>query len=190
VSLSKSARELIPVAARRASEIVHEIPPDRWVAPTPCTEWTVRDVVNHLVSEHLWAPHLLRGETIESVGDRYDGDVVGEDPVTAWDRAVQASTSAFENADNEMPVHLSFGTVPVEEYANQMLVDLTVHAWDIARGAGLAEGLEPSTVAASLAYASLRQDAYSGSGLFAEPVAVPSDDPQDRLLAMLGRDPR
>jgi hypothetical protein len=32
---------------------------DQWDNPTPCTEWAVRDVVNHIVSEQLWVPHLL-----------------------------------------------------------------------------------------------------------------------------------
>jgi uncharacterized protein (TIGR03086 family) len=93
-----SARTLIPAAAREFGARVHGVPPDGWTAPTPCTEWTVRDLVNHLVGEHLWAPHLLRGETVEQVGDRYEGDVLGKDPVAAWDAAAEASLAAWEHA--------------------------------------------------------------------------------------------
>ena len=190
MSQQPTARELIPLAAQKFTSLVHEVPEERWPTQTPCTEWSVRDLVNHLVAEHLWAPHVLAGETIEQVGDRYDGDVVGEDPVGAWDSAVAGSLAAFADSEEDQPVHLSFGTVPVSEYASQMLSDLTVHAWDLARGAGLDERLEEATVAATLAYTEDHIDVFAGSSLFAEPVEIDSDDPQDRLLALLGRDPR
>ena len=150
----------------------------------------MRDLVNHLAGEHLWAPPLLEGMTIEEVGDQFDGDVLGDDPVTAWDSAIAASVNAFASASDEDPVHLSFGIFSVDEYANQMLVDLTVHAWDLARGAGLEEGLEPTTVEASLVYARLRFEEYARSGLFGIPLEIDTDDPQQTLLALLGRDPR
>ena len=49
------------------------------------------------------------------------------------------------------PVHVSFGWLPVGEYAVQMLVDLTVHEWDLARGAGLDEQVDPECAAEALA---------------------------------------
>lgn len=188
--MTDSARSLIPAAARRCSELVHAVPADAWEAPTPCTEWSVRDVLNHLVSEHRWAPHLLHGETIEQVGDRYDGDLVGDTPAHAWDEAIDESVSAFAGVESDqMPVHLSFGTAPVDEYASQMLVDLVVHAWDLARGAGLEARLEPRSVEGALAHTRQRFEGYASSGMFAEPVTTMSNEPQDELLAMLGRDP-
>lgn len=59
----------------------------QWHLPTPCTEWDVRMLADHLVAEQLWAPHLLRGETLEEVGDRYDDDQLGADPVGTWEEA-------------------------------------------------------------------------------------------------------
>jgi uncharacterized protein (TIGR03086 family) len=187
--MTRSARELIPIAADRFSHAVHGVPADRWDASTPCSDWSVRDLVNHLVGEHLWAPPLLDGRTVEDVGDRFDGDLLGDDPAGAWDDAMAGSMTAFADATDDQPVHLSFGTVPLDEYANQMLVDLTVHAWDLARGAGLPDRLDPSTVQASLDYARRRAEVYATSGLFAPPVEVVGDDPQDVLLGLLGRDP-
>ena len=61
---------------------------DQWANPTPDTEWTVRDLVEHLVGEQLWVPLLLGGATIEEVGDRFDGDNLGDDPKTAWSLAI------------------------------------------------------------------------------------------------------
>lgn len=187
---NRTARELIPVAAARFSQAVHEVSAGSWDAATPCSDWTVRDLVNHVVGEHLWAPPLLGGQTVEEVGGRFDGDVLGDDPVAAWDDATAESLPAFDSVPDDKPVHLSFGTVPADEYANQMLVDLTVHAWDLARGAGLPGKLVPETVQRSLDYARLRFGDYSSSGLFAPPVDVGDGGSQDELLGLLGRDPR
>ncbi|MGZ4504808.1 MAG: maleylpyruvate isomerase N-terminal domain-containing protein, partial [Nocardioidaceae bacterium] len=42
--------------------------PDQWDAPTPCTEWSVRDLVNHVVGEDRWTVPLMHGSTISDVG--------------------------------------------------------------------------------------------------------------------------
>jgi uncharacterized protein (TIGR03086 family) len=182
---------LIPVAAQGFSRRVHEVPAGRWQAPTPLDEWSVRDLVNHVASEHLWAPHLLRGETLEQVGDRYDGDVLSDDPVAAWDDAIDASLTAWRALPAEpAPVHTSVGPTPVEEYADQMLMDLVVHAWDLARGAGLDERLDRGCVEHVLAFIEPRIGEWRGYGIFKDPVPTDSTDPQDRLVALTGRDPR
>jgi uncharacterized protein (TIGR03086 family) len=183
------ALSLLAPAAEDFGRHVHAVAPPDWDAPSPCAGWTVRDVVNHMVGEHLWAPELLGGATVESVGDRFDGDMVGDDPIGAWDRAIYRSLDAWSRTPTDRPVHLSFGETPAGEYADQMLVDLVVHGWDIARGAGLDERLDPDAVAHALAYVERHPSMLSGSGLFAGPVPVESDDPQDRLLGLLGRRP-
>ncbi|HEX2117585.1 MAG TPA: maleylpyruvate isomerase N-terminal domain-containing protein, partial [Acidimicrobiales bacterium] len=57
---------------------VAAVRPDQWRDPTPDDEWDVRALVNHLVIEDLWAPPLLDGLTIAQVGDRFDGDQLGD----------------------------------------------------------------------------------------------------------------
>ncbi|GAB3976933.1 hypothetical protein GCM10029978_065200 [Actinoallomurus acanthiterrae] len=51
--MPKSALRLIPDAINRFDARVHAVDGHRWNDPTPCTEWTVRDLVGHLVCEHL-----------------------------------------------------------------------------------------------------------------------------------------
>lgn len=179
--------ELMPEASR----VVTDLPLDgQWSRPTPCADWTVRDLLNHLTSEHLWAPHLLRGETLEAVGDRYAGDVLGEDPAGAWRRAIAGSVLAWSQADPAGSVHTSMGQIPVQDYASQMLVDLTVHAWDLARAVGLRPHLVADAVEAALAYEKPRVDGGEVPGIFAAPVATDSESRVDQLVALLGRDPR
>ncbi|NJP74714.1 TIGR03086 family metal-binding protein [Streptomyces sp. C1-2] len=178
---------LIPEAVARFGDRVHAVGDDRWNDATPCTEWTVRDLVNHLVAEHLWVPHLLAGETLAQVGDRYDGDVLGADPVRAWDEAAGRSLAAWQAADLSGTARFSFGEAPLTVYADQILVDLTVHEWDLARGSGQDEALDPAAVDRSLAYARANVTRMAGLGILAPPVATTSTDPTVQLLSLLGR---
>lgn len=184
-----SARELLHVAADGFGRRVHAVEPGSWTNDTPDTDWTVRDLVNHLVVEHLWAPPLLGGQSVCDVGDRFDGDVLGADPVAAWDAAIQASLTAWAAADDEDTVALSSGPTPVRQYAEEMLMDLTVHSWDLCRGIGGDDRLDPACVEHVLAYVEAHIDNFRGTGLFGDAVETDSTDPQDRLLALLGRRP-
>jgi uncharacterized protein (TIGR03086 family) len=181
-----TAIELMPEASRVVTDLPLE---GHWDRPTPCEDWTVRDLLNHLTAEHLWAPHLLRGETLEQVGSRYDGDVLGDDPMGAWRRAITASVLAWGQADDDGTVHTSMGQIPTSDYANQMLVDLTVHAWDLARAIDVRPHLVADAVETCLAYEKPRVGAGEVPGIFAAPVATDSESRVDQLVALLGRDP-
>jgi uncharacterized protein (TIGR03086 family) len=186
--------ELVDAFDRAQAEFgrrVHRVGPDQWDADTPCTEWSVRDLVNHLTSEHLWAPWLLRGATLKEVGDRFDGDVLGADPVGAWDRAAAASHEAVhEPGALDGEVHTSGGLTPTGEYLKQMTLDLTVHAWDLARGIGADDHMDDELVSLVYGYAEEEAGAWQGIGIFDPPVEPPpSAGRQDRLVALTGRRP-
>src|SRR4051794_19131228 len=170
------AIDLLPTAFAAFTDRVFAVPDYGWDAPTPDTEWSVRDLVNHVTSEHLWAPELLAGSTVEEVGDRFSGDVLGHDAKGAWVRAHSASQAAWASTPADKAVHLSFATVPASEYAEQMLLDLTVHAWDLARGTEADERLPQEVVTHALRYAREHADELSGSGMFDPPVRTDSAD--------------
>lgn len=178
-------------AFKEWDRLVHKVGDQQWDDPTPCTEWNVRDLVNHLVSEHLWAPHLLAGETLEEVGDRYDGDVVGDDPVAAWERAGTASYAAFHRKGAlRGDVHVTGGKTPAEEYAWQMTTDLTVHGWDLARAIQVPSRMHDELADAVYQHIAPQAESWHEAGIFDPPVPVPDDAvPQDRLVALLGRRP-
>jgi uncharacterized protein (TIGR03086 family) len=186
---SPTTFELIVQGIDAFGEKVRAVPADAWTAPTPCADWSVRDLVNHVTGEHLWAPHLLEGETIAQVGDRYDGDVLGDSPVAAWEGAAQASRAAWLSASPDDVVHLSFGDNPALAYGEQMLSDLLIHGWDLARGAGLDETMEPAAVARVLGYLEPNAKSWEAAGIFAAPVQIDSAEPASRLLALSGRRP-
>lgn len=178
-------------ALREFDTAVHRISSGQWVAPTPCAEWTVRDLVNHLVYEQLWVPHLLAGQTLEEVGDRYDGDVLGEGPVGRWEKAAAAARAAWTAPGaTDRQVHLSYGEADAADYGWQMTLDLAVHAWDLATGIGAGQPISDEVADALLTMMGPQVEAWQGIGLFAPPVPVPASAPApDRLIGLVGRDP-
>ena len=161
----------------------------QWQEPTPCAEWDVRALVDHVVTEQLWAPLLLGGATIDDVGERFDGDQLGDDPVAAWASAAAAAWEAFA-APGALRGHveLSYGRRLADGYCQEMTLDLAVHAWDLARGIGTDERLDEELTQEVLAFIEPQVEQLAGTGMFAPPVAVGDDaDTQTRLLALLGR---
>jgi uncharacterized protein (TIGR03086 family) len=194
---SSKARQVLGAAAAGVSDVVRLLPPEPaeevWGRPTPCQDWDLRTLLGHLTAEHLWAPRLLAGETIADVGDDYDGDVLGDDPPGAWEHAITSSLLAWAAVDDEsVQVQMSFGPLTRREYAQQMVVDLVVHGWDVARSAGLPYHPASAAVQEALAYERPRLAGGEGwPGIFGRAVPVPEDstDPLDGVLALTGRDP-
>ncbi|MPZ84826.1 MAG: TIGR03086 family protein [Actinophytocola sp.] len=173
-----------------AKEQDHATPGD-WDSPTPCTEWSVRDLVNHLVNEQLWVPDLLAGKTVADVGDKFDGDLLEDDPLRAWTESSQAARAAWLRPGSLVTiVHLSFGDTDGAEYCWQMTTDLAVHGWDLATAVGADAGLGDELATAVLDHVAPQVAAWQGTSWFADPVPVPDDAaPQARLVALLGRAP-
>lgn len=169
---------------------VHRVRADQWDDPTPCTEWSVRDLVNHLTAEQLWVPDLVTdGASIEDVGDAYDGDVLGDNPRAAWDAAARGARKDFAaEGALEQTVQLSYGETPAIAYCAQMTTDAVVHTWDLSRAIGAEERLPDALVHFALEEVTPYAAGLSKTGLFAAPIEPPpGDSPQTRLLALLGR---
>ena len=168
---------------------VNAVAGTQWDDPTPCSEWTVRDLANHVVGEDLWTAPLMQGSTIAEVGNRFDGDVLGEDPIKS---ALAAAWEAKEAVAHDLPahgtVHLSYGDERADEYVLQLAADHLVHGWDIAAATGGDTRLDPHLVAEVAAWFAEREAAYRAAGAIG-PRAASYPDAQDDLLAAFGRDP-
>jgi uncharacterized protein (TIGR03086 family) len=168
---------------------VDAIGPDQWAAQTPCAKWDVRAVVNHVVGEDLWTEPLVRGLTIEDVGDRFDGDLLGPDPQAAAQAAAEVAVEAVASAlPAHAKVHLSYGDEDLDEYVRQLAADHLVHGWDVAVATGGDTRLEPELVEEVAAWFAEREALYRSSGAVGPRVDT-DDDPQSQLLAGFGRDP-
>jgi uncharacterized protein (TIGR03086 family) len=168
---------------------VAAITDEHWHAPTPCTEWDVRALLEHMVDGNLWVAPLVAGESIEQVGDRFEGDVLGSDPFAAWRDSAFAACDAFEEPGAlDRIVNLSAGDMPARSYAGERLVDVVCHAWDLARARGADERL-PLDVVTACAEALVPFEAPWRAAGALGPVleTAPDADAQMKLLARLGR---
>ena len=184
---TSDVREIYARSSAAFGERVHAVD-GRWEAPSPLPGWTVRQLVNHLVNEERWTPPLLSGSTIEEVGPRFDGDLLGVDPVAAFDDAAAAALAAVR-ADGALDatVHLSFGDHPAREYAMQLAADHLVHGWDLAVATGGDPRLDPRLVHAIGAWFEEREEDYRRAGAVGARQGLTGDDSHD-LLARFGRD--
>jgi uncharacterized protein (TIGR03086 family) len=183
-------RELHRRATEGFGHRVTTVRPEQWHLPTPCAGWDVRALVSHVVSGNRWTPELLAGHTISDVGDRLEGDLLGDDPVGAWTDSAAVAVAAARNSDLAEPVHLSFGPEPAAEYLTQVFADLLIHTWDLARAVGADDTLEPDLVAACAGWFAGVADLCRQAGVVGARRVVPATaDPQTRLLAEFGRAP-
>lgn len=157
--------------------------------PTPCSEWSVRDLINHLVGEDKWAVPLLAGKTVAEVGDEFEGDLLGDDPQLAWKVASEeAKAAAEEPSATERTVHLSFGDFSGGDYLDQLTADHLIHGWDLARGISGQDNLDDELMEYVHAWALPIEDMLKGSGAYGEKVEAPEGaDLQTKLLAVFGR---
>ena len=167
------------------------VPADGWNGATPDDDWDVRTLVNHVVNELRWMPETLGGKTMEEVGDRFDGDLLGDDPVAAYRDAMaaaQAAAAAPEAADRQ--VHLSMGLAPGAEYLSQVTSDVTIHTWDLARAVGAETRIDDQLIEDVFSFLGPQIEDWRTAGAFGPAVEVGDGaTPQDQLLGLTGRRP-
>ena len=167
--------------------LVNEVGADQWSKQTPCSDWDVRALVNHVVGEERWTVPLMEGKTIAEVGDTLDGDLLGLDPAGAASFAARdAQVAAAQTIDK---VHLSYGDEDAHEYLRQLAADHLIHGWDLAAAIGADTRLDPELVDDVATWYAEREEIYRSSGAVAQRVEG-FTEPADALLGAFGRDPR
>jgi uncharacterized protein (TIGR03086 family) len=168
---------------------VRAVADDQWELPTPCSDWNVRQLVNHLVYENRWTVPLMNGRAIAEVGDRYEGDLLGDRPEQAWyESSAEAVQAVGADGALERIVDLSSGPTPATEYVSQLFADHLIHAWDLARAVGADERLDPELVDACAAWFASMEDLYRSIGAIGpRQDTPPGADAQTTLLAAFGR---
>jgi len=181
--------DLYVQAMNTTSAYLEAVRSDQWLYATPCTQWTVRDIANHIIGENLWAAELFNGIRVAEVGNRLEGDLTGKDPAAAYRASVRLATAAcIIPGAMDATCHLSFGDYSGSRYAAQLLLDTLVHGWDIAKATDQDTRLDPVLVDVCLPLAAELTNQFRSAGVFGESLPVSTDaDVQTRLLAMMGR---
>ena len=164
---------------RRALEetrsIVAGIERAQWADATPCDDWDVEALLNHLVSGNFWAAELGAGGTIEDVGDRLDGDVLGDDASGAYHTSAKLAAAAFEAPGAlEAPCAVSYGPVPGSVYAGHRFIDVLIHGWDLAVATGQAPRSNPDLWTPQTIYSGAKPTWFEAVGCSARTLSSPT----------------
>lgn len=174
--------------------------PSQWAGPTPCTEWTVRQLVNHMTRGNLNYVRQAQGGSAAEFLRLRDSDALGDDPAGAYRRSVAECADAFRRPGAlERILDYPLGRVTGRQALAVRTTDSLIHTWDLARAVGVDDRLDGDLVRwvddhIEGIYAGLVETPTSAETtrrFFAAADGVPPDDdsPQNRVLHRMGRKP-
>ena len=175
-------------AVQLLTPLVEATRDDQLTNSTPCSEWKVRDLLNHVIGGgHMFAAGL-RGEAVQ--GGAGPVDLVGDDHRTAFRTSIEGFSTALANTEDlDQPVTLPFGTLPAVAALQLAAGDLLVHSWDLAQATG--QRFDPPVDFVEASYGFFQaavNDDLRAAGMFGPLVPAASDaSALTKLLGHAGR---
>ncbi len=160
-----------------------EVGPDQWDDPTPCTEWSVRALVDHVIGTQLRVVSTVTGSTPSEAEPVADFSA-------RWSAATERVSASLADPERaSTTVGGAFGEQSFESLVGRLLcADTLFHTWDLARATGRDEHLDAQAVATALEFLEPLDEAIRRPGGFAAKLASPPGaDPQTQLLHFGGR---
>ncbi len=163
-------------ALDQAGDVLAAVHADDLDKPTPCGDWSVRDLACHLASAPARFLQMSRGEEV-------DWSAAPQVPDGTW-------ATTFRSGADDL-IHHWHGVPPDETAgAGWQTAEMAVHTWDLARALGRDEPLDDEVAEAGLEFMRTSLTDDNRAPVFAPPVPVADDaSPYDRLAAFAGRDP-
>jgi uncharacterized protein (TIGR03086 family) len=190
--------ELFPAfeyAVASTAEIVKAAPAGQLDAPTPCAEWDVHTLLNHVIGT-LWLAEGLFGDQAPrypmAPGGLPSADLAGDEPAAAYAEAAAAALAVAAAGDALTRTHATpLGDMPGPGLAGFTTLDILVHGWDLATATGQPVDLDGRLAAHVLGFAERALGSPEArAGRIGPVVPVAADAPMtQRLVAFLGRQP-
>lgn len=182
--------ELLGLARERAVPVVRGIPETALGAATPCAEYDVRALVNHLFQVVVQFQRLAAKESSDFGASAPDRVGEGADWRERFLAEAEGLVAAWSVPGAEKGVTGAMG-MPARLVGGMALLDLTVHVWDLARATGQEYGEADGVVVEELAGAVAQLEPTARRmGVFGEAVGVSGGASEfERLLGRTGRDP-
>ncbi|MGW1376301.1 TIGR03086 family metal-binding protein [Streptomyces sp. NPDC002446] len=189
-------RRLHAQAVQDSVDLVRRTTPGDLSRPTPCSAWTLADLLAHMTAQH-------HGFAAAALGDGEDPAhwtvrPLGDDPVARYHQAADKVVAAFATVDTPdrpfaLPEFTTDRTFPAHRAIGFHLIDYVVHAWDVARTLDLAYDPGPELLRAALPIARAVPDGHNrrapGSPFRPALPAHADASPLAHLLTSLGRSP-
>jgi uncharacterized protein (TIGR03086 family) len=177
--------------AARASEVG----PGDWEASTPCPDWDVRALFNHVLLGTRMSVQLLDGMAREDVISHLDDDLMAgtTDPAAAFVELADEMVAGFAAPGGlEGTVAHPAGDFPRSMFIGFRVTDSAVHAWDLARAIGADATLDAEVVQWLWDEVQPQKEMLAATGMFGEGASGTLDETallQDRYLDLMGRRP-
>ncbi len=172
--------------------VIRLVPDEAWESPSPCDEWTAREVAGHAMGV------ISNVAARAGVGDPIDvfanvGLIAGDDPAARFRQIRDRYLDAMDHPGAiQTVIQSSLGEMPMDAFLFNMTADTLIHSWDLARAAGVDSTLDPGLVA--VVHASLIErdsPALRAPGRYgAALTGAKGVNAQDELIAFTGRNPR
>ena len=176
-------------AVTETARVLRGVKSEQFGAPTPCHEWDVRTLTNHLLQ--VGSALNLAGHRQPVPGDLWGRDLIGDDWVGQFDRDADDAVAAWADpAAWDGSLDLGGAEMPAPMIATMLASDLVIHGWDLARATG--QDYRCDEAAAEMTYQFVADTGEQGQqmGIFAAPLPTPDEaSALDRALALSGRDP-
>ncbi len=183
--------DTIKQVVEELGRVVDAVGPDQLSNPTGCTEWSVRDIMNHIAGGSIMFAECVEQGSIPDarLGELMGSDNLGSDPKAAFHAATARAVQAFDAPGAlEKQVTLPFGTMPAGVALQIAIFDLTTHACDIAKATGQDVKDTAMIENALVVGQQMIGPDMRGTGIFDAEVPCSADaSPMDKLLAFAGR---
>ncbi len=181
--------ELYEAAVQQMLPTLGAVKADQLTVATPCTEWTVQNLITHNIKIAEFVRGIIQGNNTTNpmeVGDPL--------PAQGARGAFAAGTGRvldlLKSSDLNQVVETPFGPMPIANFIMFPTLDIVIHKWDLAKGTGQSTSLDAGLVEVCYGVMQMAAEPGRAGGAFGPEVTVPmAASMQDKLLALSGRKP-
>lgn len=177
----------IETATARTAEIVKGVKMDQLSNPTPCSEFDVRLLLNHMIG----GLEMLRQAAAGEKAARPEGDQFGDDPGKAYDERRKRLLDTIKGEGVlEKTWEMPFAPMPGQMMASIAFVEHVTHGWDLAKATGQDTTIPDDLLKESLEVVTPMDAMWRMPGVCGPKVDVPDDASEtDKFAAFMGRQP-
>lgn len=184
-----SPLELYLRAIDAFTAVVDHVPTAGWDAPSPCSDWSARQLLGHVIDSQQQVIGMLTDHPQPPITDLTElGQLAGPDLRAAWQDSRKAVLAVLTGIDPDAAVTTPGGPSTGSAVLSMVVIEPVVHAWDLATATDQPGTLDPDVAQAILPGVLAAKGQLAATGMYQPAIPTTGDaTPQDRLLAALGR---